>query len=1585
MARPPPYLHRRYRLLGALGEGGLATAYRVWDEATEEERALKLVSADAVELLRNEFALLAGVFHPRVVRVHDFGVFRSEDGRGGGFYTAELLSGTPLAVFAGSHPWAASRAALLDALEGLAFLHRLGIRHGDFKPDNIIVDAAGRATLLDLSCASRLSTPIAQLSGTVGYIAPELAIGRVVDTRADLFSVGVTLRELADVAEAGVARLVAELTRELPGERPAEVADVLAALGDERAPGRVTSGRSAQLLGRGPEMAAFGDMLHALVRDEPGPRGLLLCGPSGIGKSRLLEEMKWRAQLTSDVTEAARPVGDERRPDALRSLLRRAGASLDTTAGTISLAAALRAADELSLGPRPAVLCIDDAERLSPRELAHLEAILRSLPRDGRLLVVVTASRRLAEDASQLEIRELTPLDTDAIRAWAGTLVTPRRLPALARLTAGHPAYLEAAVRQLASGTLLEEDLASTPQLDDAWRMAPELERASEDARDLLALVVAWEGRLPAGQIADDEPLLGTLAADGWVVPEQEGYRLARPADEAAIAHALGEARMTRAHRVVAEKARDRATRVSSWVYVKAVAEAERAFHDPATDAAPRRWSNAMHALAGVSRTPAVLLAIGAAQLELGRSRRALTAVVRLLRTRPPGAMRTRAWTLAGTIYLQREIPRRAVRYLTRALEETPADRAVAALLVRALNQIGAYARAAELATGHLASAVDDDAAIELSAGLGVAATYLGESELAEQHLRRAATRFSEERHPRDAARARSYLAILAFRSGDVETAASEYERALDIAERREQSDMLPTLVLNLGTARQQLGAWGEAISLYERGHRVAVALGKIHARALLELNLANLFADIGLADRAAGMLTAAVKSASRAGIVHLDGQQHTIAAEIALAKGDWAAARACFERARAVHEKQGDAREAAEVCIHIAAITLSSDWAAAPLARRELERARRTIEGVDARDVRARLEITLGLCVLAENEVATAVSAITRGLALAEEGGQPLALAEALAALARAKRAGREHGEAAQLEERARSRWRDVVATLPRSMHDAFWRHPRRRDVAPGPNEAPERARTLGSERLRRVLELSARVSSSLSLDRVLELAMDAAIELTGAERGFLLLRSFDEATTAMHVAVARNVERERLKRGDLEFSNGIAERVLESGEPVITLDARGDARFKENRSVHAMRLKSVVCVPVAAQGSVLGALYLDNRFEHGRFGEDDIDVVLAFSSHVAMAVRNARLHAALEENNRRLAAEKRRVERLSRAQARHIEQLEERVRAQQATLERRYDYAAIVHRSRAMSDVLDVLDRVIDSDLTVLVEGESGTGKELVARAVHFNSPRRERPFVSVNCGALSETLLESELFGHVRGAFTGADRERPGLMVAANGGTLFLDEIGELPLTMQVKLLRALQEKEVRPVGAVEPVALDLRIVCATNRHLRDEVEGGRFREDLYYRLAVVEVRLPALRDREDDILPIARTLLARQAEKSNVEPPEIGRDAARAMLRYRWPGNVRQLENVLARAYVLSDRKTLHESELDLAAAPRAQKRPHSREEFERGEAERIHDTLLAHRWNVSRTARALGIPRNTLYRKMQRLGITRDLR
>jgi transcriptional regulator with GAF, ATPase, and Fis domain len=464
-----------------------------------------------------------------------------------------------------------------------------------------------------------------------------------------------------------------------------------------------------------------------------------------------------------------------------------------------------------------------------------------------------------------------------------------------------------------------------------------------------------------------------------------------------------------------------------------------------------------------------------------------------------------------------------------------------------------------------------------------------------------------------------------------------------------------------------------------------------------------------------------------------------------------------------------------------------------------------------------------------------------------------------------------------------------------------------------------------------------------------------------------------------ALRVRTARNMAQQDLDGEDAHLSRSVAERVARTGEALLTVDATADGRLDAAESVHAMRLRSILAVPLTAQGEAQGCIYLDDRYRAGAFGEGALEVARAFADAAGLALHNARSQHALRRALRR-------AERLSHALERQVDTQRMELECARQSLSSeglRGRYEGIIGRGPAIVKLLGLVDRVAPTAMPVLLQGESGTGKELVARAIHGNSPRAQRPFVAENCGAIPETLLESVLFGHVKGAFTGADRSRPGLFEVADGGTLFLDEVGETSPGMQARLLRVLQDGEVRPVGGERTRKVDVRVLAATHRDLAAMVKAGTFREDLYYRLAVVVLPVPPLRERREDIAALVSHFVARHGGGVTVE-----RGALARLLSAPWPGNVRQLENELKRACVMCDGVV---REGDLSPEVLGAGRSRAGAETPRGpldlrgavedtERELVEKALREHGWNQSRASVALGLSRFGLQKKLKRLGI-----
>ena len=444
----------------------------------------------------------------------------------------------------------------------------------------------------------------------------------------------------------------------------------------------------------------------------------------------------------------------------------------------------------------------------------------------------------------------------------------------------------------------------------------------------------------------------------------------------------------------------------------------------------------------------------------------------------------------------------------------------------------------------------------------------------------------------------------------------------------------------------------------------------------------------------------------------------------------------------------------------------------------------------------------------------------------------------------------------------------------------------------------------------------------------------------------------------------------------GPVALTRSVVKRVVEGRAAVIAADAPREALGSE--SLLGANIRSTIGVPLWKGDDILGVLQVDNRDAPAMFDRRDVEALGALAQGASLAVVSARL-----------------IRRLTHAE----EQLRKENQFLRGREQRRAGELRIIGESRRIKQVLEQLDKVANTRVTVLIEGETGTGKELFASAVHYRSSRRDKLFVAQNCAAFPENLLESELFGHKRGAFTGATEEKKGLFEVADGGTLFLDEVGEMPLSLQAKLLRVLQEGEVRPIGAAATRRVNVRIVTATNRNLEKEVAEGRFREDLYYRLKVFPLRVPALRERREDIPLLVSHFLERYAREFGRSIDGFSQQALEVLQSHGWPGNVRELENEVQRAVIQADGERFITPELlsprVRAAEPQASTAPDPtladeaeaqdaggtlREMMDNVERRILTRALAAHGNNKTAAAKALGITREGLHKKLKGLGL-----
>jgi transcriptional regulator with GAF, ATPase, and Fis domain len=948
---------------------------------------------------------------------------------------------------------------------------------------------------------------------------------------------------------------------------------------------------------------------------------------------------------------------------------------------------------------------------------------------------------------------------------------------------------------------------------------------------------------------------------------------------------------------------------------------------------------------------------------------------------------------------------------------------------------IGLYHGRARLALGEIAEALaelgellsDTDAtATEALTYHGLAQSLVSNHDEARREITTAVERARAAQQNRIEALALASLGFVLQRADRLDEARDIYRSAMAACERAGDAGTLATVQTSLAGLLKVRGDIAGAIELYEAAVDMGRRSGRRSTTRQALLNLINNELYLGRLSRAQVNIAALREQETQLPKMML-AQLLGLEADLLARQGQHGDAAARFLKCSTAYVELGRKLDAAEAMLEGVLVATRLEHPDAAQLKTQLASAEELLKGASAH--RPLFCLAQGRVAALLGDEVDAREKLDASLEAARAAQQREWLWRALEARAELEDRGGQQMLARRDREEALAVLEEIGARLPRDLREVYWNDARRKSLRGSvtgqvahaateflpfaplsalPAAGPTLTRRAGSttssmsqmggltpleQRLARILEVNSDLAGELDLQRLTAKIIGHAVELLRAERGYVLL-SEDDGALSVHAA--RGVPDE----ARAEFSRSIAEGVIRSLEPVVTLDAQGDARLKSFASVHQLSLESVACVPILAPtGTAIGALYLETRGRQGQRFQRELPTLRAFADQVAIALENARLvrenqrrAEELSETNAELAEAQSRLRELLDGRTEQLKRTRQKLRDARDTLYSHFGYQGLVGTSGAMRKVYALVDRVKDTDVPVLITGESGTGKEVVARAIHSASARSKGKMLGVNCGAIPENLLESELFGHVRGAFTGADRERKGLIREAEGGSILLDEIGEMPVRMQAGLLRVLQEKRVRPVGGTTEEPVDVRILFATNRDLERMVKEGKFREDLYYRIHVVEIHLPSLRERAEDIPQLVDHFLGMFAARYKRERKTISKDAQRRLQAYSWPGNVRQLEHVLLNAWVMSEEpelapddfeipdgfKTLTERERSPSVLRAPKKGTTS--QHRRDERERIIEALRSCNWNRVKAAELSGIPRRTFYRRLREYGI-----
>ncbi len=1397
--------------------------------------------------------------------------------------------------------------------------------------------------------------------------------------------------------------------------------------------------RRGGLAGRRPEVETFDARLAEIAAGRPGGV-ILLTGRAGHGRTRLAEELRTRAQMegllvatgtcqegAGDPLDAAvevltdlTPLSGEAPPPALSRLLtgdqiQGEPAPADRFQMMEAAARLVRAAARVA----PLVVILEDLHAAS-QDLLDLAGHLARGASGSPVLVLLTARTpaadgplaRLAEDLRQdadCALMELSPLDDRGCTSMIASLLATDDLPgeigaALHQHTGGSPFLITEAVQ----GLLDSGGLQRGP--DGAWRLA-----AEDLQRSRLPESPAEAGLLRLQELPGDERvILETLAVArtplGWstlarLLPEVSPQALeallgreilaqdSTPDGVPAFRYSHAFVRDALYHRL----AREEPARVADLhgQVARLLSETD----GPGASAAPEI---AQHLEAAGLPLEAAQQLLHAAERDESRlaleaaCRRYRLAIDLLAAAGGSAADQARAWERVGDIHRRSGRPGEAAEAYTRA-QAVPVpgqDEAQQARLLhkRAIAAIvaGDSPGGRTLASEALSLARRSEDQVTVAAcenAIGMSHARQGDHPLAEEHYRRALDLRRQLDRPGDLAGSLANVGMVAVFQGRLQEGRELLQEALATYKQAGDAAGAALAINNLGLVAAEEGRLQEARERLEEAYRAYEELASLRPAAQALLSLAQVLVCLGEFHKAVELSQEAAGHYRRLGMRREESHALQVLGDARRECWMLDAAVEAHERGLALARRAGDpAQEAFCLC------ALALDH----LARGDREAAAQALQDADARPSSAgstrltrRLERGRALLDLARGETSRSLATLQRLIHTADQEQDQIELLEVHLLKIRAQLAlGSFQGAEASLDALQ-------AGKLARSFPARDWERLRLRAAAQagsGGNEAAAATRAAAREALARLtsrlpadyrnaLERSpaatrlrteegetdtARVASTRFLDtmydiiealtspgetpRMLERILHLAVDLLGAERGLILL--FPEDGGQPTVAASRNVEEQETIADAITYSCQIVNEGR-LGRSLVAADAHGDPRLRHYPSVALYDIRSVLCVPMRSRERVMGTVYLDSRSRTINFDDDDLRFLEAFAQHAATALDNKRMVRALEKENITL----------------------------RETLLEKYSFANIVGRSGPMQEVFTTLRAVTGSSLPVLVLGESGTGKELVARALHYNGPRRAQAFLTENCAAFPETLLESQLFGHVRGAFTGAAAEQRGLFQEADGGTLFLDEIGEMSPALQARLTRVLETGEIRPVGGSQTLHVNVRVIAATHRDLEKLVAGGAFRRDLLYRLNVISIALPPLRKRREDIPLLVSHFLGELAREMGREAPGIDDGALEILTSHPWPGNVRQLRNEMSRLLVFRSGAVITADDVravSMAAAAQAKEYFEEQEILPLKELEKraILRALEETDGDRTRAARLLKVGRATVFRKIK---------